>query len=84
MITLHIIDTHVAQHDQRRFGFDKLGNRAYAEVLTQTTEVVHQNLIGAGFENIAHESTVNFHEIEGQLAQIVERVVTAAEIIERK
>src|SRR3989344_2029919 len=84
VVPLPKIDAHAAQHVPQRLRLDELGNHPDADVLAQVGQVAHQGMVDLGTQVVAHEGTVDLDEVEGQLAQVVEGVVAAAEVVQRE
>ena len=84
MEALHVIDPHILQRAENFLGFDELGDRQYANILTKMGQVSDQGIVDFRNQNILDESPVDFDKVKTQFAQVMKRVVTTTEIVERE
>jgi hypothetical protein len=80
---LDVVAAPVAQHHRGFLVLHPFGDRLDSEPARQIDQRLHEGAIVGRARDVLHEGAVDLHDIDAELAQIPERGVAGAEIVDR-
>jgi len=78
-----VIAAPVAQHRAGLVVLDPFRHRLISQPARQIDQRLHEGAIIGGARDVLHKGAIDLHDIDAELAQIPERSVTGAEIVDR-
>src|SRR5262245_58022762 len=80
---LDVVAAPFAQHHGSLLVLHPFGHRLDVEPAGEVDQRLHESTVVGGARDVLHERAVDFHDVHAELAQIAERGVAGAEIVDR-